>query len=192
MIELAVNVLATKPAGASHFDTDFMYRAAVLVSIFLNSLKAKGLQLSSTSLNWFALWDSLLKTCEWCSEEKTFQSPGVPELAGLVLGIMEMCLGSSPELWAGPDETERLHAMTMAHMMALERLVRMASASPLGETAKAPTRGRIQLVSSCRCLSMVVLEIMMKDGSKDFKFNLYLDWCQLPKVTLHISCNMQY
>ena len=148
MLELATNVLVLKPVGTSHLDPDLFYRAAVLVSIILNSLKTKALQLSSMSLNWFALWDALLKTCDWCAEEKAFQRPGVPELASLALGIIELCLGSNPELWAGPDETERIHAIVMAHILSLEQLVQIAASSPFGDMAKSPVRGRIQLVSS--------------------------------------------
>jgi hypothetical protein len=147
MLELAANVLALKPEVASHLDADLFYRAAALVSIILNSLKTKGLQLSSTSLNWLAVWDGLLETCAWCGEEKDFQRPGVPELASLALGTVEMCLGSNPELLAGPDETERLHAVVMAHMSSLEQLGQTSAASPYGEAARAPLRGRIQLVS---------------------------------------------
>jgi len=147
MLELAADVLALKPEGASHLDTDLFYRAAVLVSITLNSLKTKGLQLSSTSLHWFSIWDGLLETCAWCGEEKEFQRPGVPELASLVLGTVEMCLGSNPELWAGPDETERFHAVVMAHMSSLEQLGQTSAASPYGAAARAPLRGRIQLVN---------------------------------------------
>ncbi|KAG0560735.1 hypothetical protein KC19_9G008900 [Ceratodon purpureus] len=147
MLELAANVLALKPEAASYLDADLFYRAAALVSIILNSLKTKGLQLSSTSLNWLAVWDGLLETCAWCGEEKDFQRPGVPELASLALGTVEMCLGSNPELWAGPDETERLHAVVMAHMSSLEQLGQTSAASPYGEAARAPLRGRIQLVN---------------------------------------------
>lgn len=148
MLELATNVLVLKPVGTSNLDPDLFYRAAVMVSIILNSLKTKVLQLSSTSVNWFALWDALLKTCDWCAEEKAFQRPGVPELAALTLGIIELCLGSNPELWAGPDETERTHAIVMAHIFSLERLVQIAAASPFADMANSPVRGRIQLVST--------------------------------------------
>jgi len=157
MLELAANVLALKPEGSSHLDADLFYRTAVLVSIILNSLKSKGMQLSSASLNWFAIWEGLLETCAWCGEGKDFQRPGVPELASLALGTVEMCLGSNPELWAGPDETERLHAVVMAHMSSLEQLGQTSAASPYGEAARAPLRGRIQLVSlpfDCQLLFM--------------------------------------
>ena len=159
MLELAANVLALKLEGA--LDADLFYRAAAFISIILNSLKTKGLQLSSTSLNWLAVWDGLLETCAWCGEEKDFQRPGVPELASLALGTVEMCLGSNPELWAGPDETERLHAVVMAHMSSLEQLGQTSAASPYGEAARAPLRGRIQLVSllfGCRPLIFFLYE----------------------------------
>ncbi|KAH9566134.1 hypothetical protein CY35_04G114200 [Sphagnum magellanicum] len=138
IVELGANVLALKPI-APHLDPDLFYRAAILVPIVFNSLKVRGFQLSSSSMNFFALWDALLKTCEWCGDEKAFQRPGVPELAGLTLGIIEMSLGSNPEIWAAPDETERLHAMVMAHIMSLEHLVQTA--------AKSVVRSHIQLVN---------------------------------------------
>jgi hypothetical protein len=138
IVELGVNVLALKPV-APHLDPDLFYRAAILVPIVFNSLKVRGFQLSSSSMNFFALWDALLKTCEWCGDEKAFQRPGVPELAGLTLGIIEMSLGSNSEIWAAPDETERLHAMVMAHIMSLEHLVQTA--------AKSIVRSHIQLVN---------------------------------------------
>lgn len=147
LLELASSVLAVKPEGTSLLDADLFYRAAAVVCIILNSLKTKGLQLSSTSVNWFAVWDGLLRTCAWCGEEKNFQRPGVPELASLALGTVEMCLGSNPEIWAGADETERLHAVVMAHITSLEQLGQTAAASPYGEAARAPLRGRIQLVN---------------------------------------------
>lgn len=140
IVELGVNVLALKPV-APHLDPDLFYRAAILVPIVFNSLKVRGFQLSSSSMNFFALWDALLKTCEWCGDEKAFQRPGVPELAGLTLGIIEMSLGNNPEIWAAPDETERLHAMVMAHIMSLEHLVQTA--------AKSIVRSHIQLVRIC-------------------------------------------
>ncbi|CAM6104686.1 unnamed protein product [Calypogeia fissa] len=146
IVDLGTSVLVQRPDGAVT-DPDLCHRAALLIPIVLNHLRSRGWQLLPTSINWLGMWQGLAETCTRCAPETAFQRPGVPELAELTLGIIESCLGNSQDLCASPDETDRLHAMVMAHMSGFEQLVRTASSTPFGDGGKSATRGGIRIVN---------------------------------------------
>lgn len=150
IIDLGIGVLGLRPDGAL-IDPDLSHRAAILIPIVLNHLRSRGWQWLPTSINWLGMWQALADTCAWCAPDKEFQRPGVPELAELTLGIIESCLGNSQDLCNAPDETDRLHAMVMAHVAGFEQLVRTASATPFGDGGKSASRGGIRIVSVLSC-----------------------------------------
>ncbi|KAL2612732.1 hypothetical protein R1flu_024424 [Riccia fluitans] len=144
IVNMGISVLQLKPES-SHLDADLFQRAAILIPIVLNHLRSRGWQLLPASIDWLGLWQALAGTCTWCGTETMFQRTGFPDLAELCLNILESCLGNSHELCGAPDETDRLHAMVLAHSAGLEQLVQVA-AKARGEAVKSSKDG-IRLVN---------------------------------------------
>eukprot|EP00850_Spirogloea_muscicola_P013301 SM000089S23857 [mRNA] locus=s89:383658:387362:+ [translate_table: standard] len=137
-LDLASQVLAiAPPMDLSHLDADLYTRAAELVCIIL--LKNK--PFSSTSCKWQALWQNLIFTCRWCTPEITFQKPDVPEVAGLIVALMESSLGLGSDLLAATEEVERMHSIVISQMTAFEGLLATAERFP------SPKSGPIKLVN---------------------------------------------
>ncbi|KAL3680336.1 hypothetical protein R1sor_023292 [Riccia sorocarpa] len=150
IVNMGVSVLELKPEAsqpeASYMDADLFQRAAILIPVVFNHLKSRAWQLLPSSVEWLRLWQALAGTCTWCGTETMFEKTGVPELGELCLNILESCLGNSQDLCGAPDETDRLHAMVLAHTSGLEQLVQVASKSRYGEAAKSSKDG-IRLVN---------------------------------------------
>lgn len=130
ILDYITDILNTTPANS--LDPDLFYRAAVLVPLIFNCLKLRGWQVSSQSIKWVPLWKGLIQVCQWAGNKSNFQRPGVPELAELILGIFESCLGSSQDICSAPEESEHLQAVIMAHMNTFDALLEAAASVPSG------------------------------------------------------------
>eukprot|EP00250_Pteridium_aquilinum_P031195 c43223_g1_i1 orf=463-2508(+) len=130
ILDNTADILCVHPA--SSVDPDLFNRAVVLIPIIFNCLKLRGWQLSAESIGWLRLWNGLLQVCNWAGSKDNFQRPGVAELAELVLGILESCLGSSHDICSAPKVSECLQAVVMANMGTLESLLEAATLVPLG------------------------------------------------------------
>ncbi|CAI5947375.1 unnamed protein product [Closterium sp. NIES-65] len=157
--------LSSTPSSSSQpapsMDPDALVRAAVVVSLVLNFARAKGVALSTATVDWFGLWRSLIRICDWCRAESNFQRPGVPEVAEISLGLLEACVGAGADLVGGSgihsggssvgaggcDDLEMLHALLLAHMGVFEGLQATAERITFGAAAKVSITGGITLVN---------------------------------------------
>lgn len=130
ILDNTADILSINPAGS--IDPDLFYRAVVLIPIIFNRLKLQGWQLSAQSIGWLHFWKGLIQVCEWAGSKTNYQRPGVAELAELVLGTLESCLGSSQDICSAPEVSECLHAVVMAHMGILEALLESSTSVPTG------------------------------------------------------------
>ncbi|CAI5467650.1 unnamed protein product [Closterium sp. Yama58-4] len=142
-------------------DPDALVRAAVVVSLVINFARTKGTALSTATVDWFGLWRSLIRTCDWCRAESNFQRPGVPEVAEISLGLLEACVGAGADLVGGSgihtggssvgaggcDDLQMLHALLLAHMGVFEGLQATAERITFGAAAKVSITGGITLVN---------------------------------------------
>ncbi|CAI5532136.1 unnamed protein product [Closterium sp. Naga37s-1] len=157
--------LSSTPSSSSQpplsMDPDALVRAAVVVSLVLNFARAKGVALSTATVDWLGLWRSLIRICDWCRAESNFQRPGVPEVAEISLGLLEACVGAGADLVGGSgihsggssvgaggcDDLEMLHALLLAHMGVFEGLQATAERITFGAAAKVSITGGITLVN---------------------------------------------
>ncbi|CAI5996832.1 unnamed protein product [Closterium sp. NIES-64] len=88
--------LSSTPSSSSQpapsMDPDALVRAAVVVSLVLNFARAKGVALSTATVDWFGLWRSLIRI--W-----------VPEVAEISLGLLEACVGAGADLVGGSGDS---------------------------------------------------------------------------------------
>ncbi|CAI5997020.1 unnamed protein product [Closterium sp. NIES-65] len=91
--------LSSTPSSSSQpapsMDPDALVRAAVVVSLVLNFARAKGVALSTATVDWFGLWRSLIRICDWCRAESNFQgvalSTATVDWFGLWRSLIRMC-----------------------------------------------------------------------------------------------------
>lgn len=127
ILDNVISLLHAKPS--SFMDPDLFHRAVVLVPIIFNCLKLRGWQLSEHSIQWLRLWNGLMQVGQWSGSKSNSQRAGATQLAELVLGVLESCLGSIQDLCSAPEIIEGLHAVVMAHMGNLEAFIETATSA---------------------------------------------------------------
>lgn len=148
ILDMVISLLADDELrNSGKADPDLYLRAVTLVAIVVNYVRGKGKLLTSIAVNWKVLWSSLVQVCTWCSDDVTFQRPGVPEVAEAVLGFLEACLGAGQEFFGSPEEVEKFHAMIFSSMPKFEALERTAQRIPFGGPVLQSINGGIKLVN---------------------------------------------
>ena len=125
ILRYVIDIINTAPGGS--LDPDLFHRASLLIPLIFNALRQQGWQLTSESIQWMHLWKGLIQICEWAGNTTNYQKSGVPELAELILGIIESCLGSIHDTCSAPEEIERLHAVMIAQTKTINLLVETIS-----------------------------------------------------------------